>query len=396
MGITINSPGIVVIHFFNKDEQARKLFEHTISREELGLQKLLEQDDLSVYGNEENNYWLDWVKIQNSNLVRLILTNDGPYHENKWNDLRILVNITTDNINHQPNFDIPSRTSFLYWGLINPDDVNNLENNDIAEMLAVRNDLLTGPYQLTWGLLWHLNVKEYPKTSEYIFLCKEPLVENAKREFLLSRNSGFLRLELHSFRAFEHINSYDQIGRPMLELGAELEENSSALLEVSGVKSLDVRQNALRQVTVSYGKLMKMLSEVRKLSTGLRADIERYHTHLESILVNAKDDVDTFLKHFNLRLRQIEVDMDYCDATAKGVETSISILRAQLETDSVRREGLIVTVISILAAIIAVGEVAGELTHDWKVVALAITAVIIACLVGWFIWLLFKRIKRKR
>jgi hypothetical protein len=245
--------------------------------------------------------------------------------------------------------------------------------------------------------MWPLRPREeYPGIAEYAFLCLPPLVDKGKREFLLSRNSGFLRLELHRYRAQEQIASYDQIGKPMLDLAAALERDSAALLDVSGVKNLDIRQQALRRVSVSYGKLVKMMSEARRLATGLRADVERYRTHLEPILRDGASGIQGFLRHFYLRIRQIELDIDYGDATAKGVETSINILRAQLEADSVRREGLIVTVISVLAAIIAVGEVVGELTRDWRVVAVAIVAVIVVCLAGWLVWRLFRKVRRGR
>jgi hypothetical protein len=397
MEIAVTDPSIAVVYFFSGEEQAQALFEQLAASQELRLQKLLEQESLVVYGNDEKNYWLDWVRLENVIIVRLILSEEGPGRVSSWRDLRELVDATTSKIHSQFGRDVLLGTSLLYWGSADPEVIDNLASNYIVESLAIRQDSLLGPYQLEYGRMWKLKPREeYLGVAEYAFLCLLPLVEKGKREFLLSRNSGFLRLELHRHRAHGQIASYDKIRKPMLNLAAELERDSAALLDILEAKDLDVREQALRRASASYGKLMKMMSEARKLAAGLRADVERYSAHLESILGKGAYGIEVFLRQFRLRMRQIELDMDYCDATAKGVETSINILRAQLETDSARREGLIVIAIAALAAIIAVAQVISELTSDWRVVAGAMGIAIAACLIGWLAWRFFKRRKRWR
>jgi hypothetical protein len=130
MTIAVSDPSIAVVYFFNEEEQARTLFEQIAARQELELQKLLEQQNLVVYGNDERNYWLDWVKIQNVIIVRLFLSQEGPRQDGSWGDLRRLVDAATGKIHTQLGRGILLGTSLLYWGSIDPEVAGDLASDE--------------------------------------------------------------------------------------------------------------------------------------------------------------------------------------------------------------------------------------------------------------------------
>lgn len=399
MGITVTDPGIMAILFLKREEHhewARTLFEQLVTETELNLQQYVEQEDFIVYGNEEKNYWLDWVVIHNVIVMRLFLAKDGECTIAAWQDLRKAVDSSIGSVNSQYSREGLIGTSLMYWGSFDPETANTITSSQITEWMGINRGALISSF-LEYGILWRLSAwRDPPLFMEYAFLCSLPLVERAKTEFLFARNIGcFLRLELHLHQAYDKIATYEKMRESLLDLAGTLENDSTTILNLLKVGALDSKDQALQQVSATYGQFIRMMSRVYKLTAGLRANVERYKWHLGRIPKKSAHSAEADLEQFQLRISQMELDLEYCESTARGVQTSISLLGAHFEASRARREGLIVIALGIFGALIAVVGIVGQMTSDWRIITVSIAGVVGFGLVVWLSWHLFKKVKRR-
>jgi len=392
-------PSVVAIYFFRGDtgaKQAQTFLGKIVASDDLKLQKLVERESVVLYGNQEKRCWLDWLELHDVIALRLFLAEEGQGSLSSWRELRAAVLHATGDIQVQPFKEGLLGASILYWGSVDATAIETIQNSQVEESLAIDQGSLAPPSQLEYGPMWKLRaLEEGSMVVEYALLCLLPLIEQAKREFFFSRNFGFFRVELHLHQAYDSIATYQRLKEPLYTLAGTLENDSAGLMNILESGSLDAQEQALRTASVSYGKLMETMSRVHKLLVGLRANVERYEEHLRRIPRKSLPGSEADLGQFSLSIRQIELDLDYGESTARGVQTSISLLRAQFEINSARREVWILAAVGVLAAVIAVGQVVGELTADWRVVAGSIIIVVVINLGAWLAWHLFRRSRRR-